>query len=316
MALLGSAALLRRNNHLYTLSITISELMVGAGWFYIALYDENDTFGPLYSPRNVHTTVHGISLITVLASMIDRYLCVKYPFKYSQKMTRIKAVAIIAITWLGPIATVVLKIIFPNKKEKTFQAYSSLKSPCLVKTPPRTRTHSLFSHDMSYTLDNVALVTLNTVYATCIVLTNLLLIVALLNSSTLLRKNNYLYTLSISLSDLLVGAGWLYNGLHRNADDGNISYRSPEEVFLSIHSISMITFLGAVIDRYYAVQHPFRYVRVMTRAKVVVIIAFVWLIPLTFLSLQSLAPTNYSMASRDPKSNPVIVKLEQPLPAR
>ncbi|XP_042202067.1 beta-2 adrenergic receptor-like [Callorhinchus milii] len=151
---------------------------------------------------------------------------------------------------------------------------------------------------MSYTLDNVALVTLNTVYATSIVLTNLLLIVALLNSSTLLRKNNYLYTLSISLSDLLVGAGWLYNGLHRNADDGNISYRSPEEVFLSIHSISMITFLGAVIDRYYAVQHPFRYVRVMTRTKVVVIIAFVWLIPLTFLSLQSLAPTNYSVASR------------------
>ncbi|CAN0370298.1 unnamed protein product [Lampetra planeri] len=126
MALLGSAALLRRNNHLYTLSITISELMVGAGWFYIALYDENDTFGPLYSPRNVHTTVHGISLITVLASMIDRYLCVKYPFKYSQKMTRIKAVAIIAITWLGPIATVVLKIIFPNKKEKTFQGYITI----------------------------------------------------------------------------------------------------------------------------------------------------------------------------------------------
>nr|XP_032802946.1 beta-2 adrenergic receptor-like [Petromyzon marinus] len=148
---------------------------------------------------------------------------------------------------------------------------------------------------MPYTLDNVALVTLNTVYATSIVLTNLLLIVALLNSSTLLRKNNYLYTLSISLSDLLVGAGWFYNGLHRDADDGTISYKSPQWVFLSIHGISMMTFLGAVIDRYYAVQHPFKYVRVMTRAKVVVIIAFIWLIPLVVLSLESQSPIYYSV---------------------
>nr|XP_032803394.1 somatostatin receptor type 5-like [Petromyzon marinus] len=126
LTLLCSPVLLKRNNYLYTLSITVSDLIAGAGWFYLGLYDVSQELEAYDSPLRVLATVHGISLVTIVAAMVDRYLAVKHPFKYLQKMTRTKVVIVIALTWAWPALSIIVRLIFPSGNGQTSQGYVTL----------------------------------------------------------------------------------------------------------------------------------------------------------------------------------------------
>ncbi|CAN0335785.1 unnamed protein product [Lampetra planeri] len=132
---------------------------------------------------------------------------------------------------------------------------------------------------LARTPGDVALVAFHVCLATLMTASNLALIVTLLSARTLLRKNNYIYTFSIALSDLLVGAGWFYNGLYNVHEGPGLAYYA-ETLFPMFHGTSLLTLLAAMVDRYYAVQSPFRYAQKMTNLKVVIIISVAWLYPI------------------------------------
>ncbi|CAN0370333.1 unnamed protein product [Lampetra planeri] len=294
LTLLCSPALLRRNNYLYTLSITISDLIAGAGWFYLGLYDVSQELESTDSPQRVLATVHGISLITILAAMVDRYLAVKHPFKYLQKMTRTKVVIVIAFTWAWPILSIIVRLIFPSGNGQTSQGYVTLvfftgmfgvmAMPVplinLVKTP-----------------GDGALIAFHACLATSSVASNSLLLLTLLCSPALLRRNNYLYTLSITISDLIAGAGWFYLGLYDVSQELE-STDSPQRLLATVHGISLITILAAMVDRYLAVKHPFKYLQKMTRTKVVIVIAFTWAWPVLSIIVRLIFPSGNSQTSQ------------------
>ncbi|XP_042202068.1 trace amine-associated receptor 6-like [Callorhinchus milii] len=121
--------------------------------------------------------------------------------------------------------------------------------------------------------------------ATSIVSANSLLLIAFCNSKPILRRNNFLYALSITVCDLIVGAGWFYNGLH-DINDSIGLYYSPAKIFPTIHGVSLVTLMCATLDRYYAVQSPFKYKLVMTRTKVLLIIGVTWAFPIITLVVE------------------------------
>nr|XP_032802949.1 tyramine receptor Ser-2-like [Petromyzon marinus] len=124
-AFVNSRALLKQNNYLYTLSLAVSDFLVGAGFFYNGLYDVKDEFGPAYSPPIVIPVIHGVSLLTLLASMLDRYYAVHSPFKYVEKMTRRKTMLIIGFTWLVPLVTLLMNSNMSSSSKFAYKAYST-----------------------------------------------------------------------------------------------------------------------------------------------------------------------------------------------
>ncbi|XP_061417133.1 melanocortin receptor 3-like [Lethenteron reissneri] len=109
VALLNARHLLRKNNYIYTFSITLSDLVVSSAWFYYVFYKSNSRSNPFNNTVNLVLVVHGISLITILAAMIDRYLAVQHPFKYTQRMTRTKVLFVVVFIWVWPLAATIAK---------------------------------------------------------------------------------------------------------------------------------------------------------------------------------------------------------------
>ncbi|XP_032803392.1 melanocortin receptor 3-like [Petromyzon marinus] len=114
VALLNARHLLRKNNYIYTFSITLSDLVVSASWFYYVFYKRHSRFNPFHDAVNLVLVIHGISLITILAAMIDRYLAVQHPFRYKQMMTRTKVLFVIVFIWLWPLVTTVARAYSQN----------------------------------------------------------------------------------------------------------------------------------------------------------------------------------------------------------
>ncbi|XP_032802944.1 galanin receptor 2a-like [Petromyzon marinus] len=126
LAIVSSAKLRKRNNFLYTLSITITDLIVGCGWFYNGTYLVLESLSGGYDAAGIFPMFHGISLLTLMAAMVDRYYAVQYPFDYTKNMTRTKVLTIIAATWLMSIANTVIKTEIPKWAVFIYHSYCSL----------------------------------------------------------------------------------------------------------------------------------------------------------------------------------------------
>nr|XP_032802947.1 trace amine-associated receptor 1-like isoform X1 [Petromyzon marinus] len=132
-ALLNSKGLLKHNNYIFIFSLTVSDFIMGAGWFYNGVFDVRDNLGSIYSASNVFPTIHGISLLTMLSSMVDRYYAVSSPFSYSQKMTRARVLMVVLWMWLWPFLTAFGMAFVKADAARKYQGYTTIAvTVCLL----------------------------------------------------------------------------------------------------------------------------------------------------------------------------------------
>ncbi|XP_047448496.1 adenosine receptor A2b-like [Mugil cephalus] len=100
LSILLSKALRSENRFMYMLSTCLSDICTGVSYYYVGVLNVRDT---LDSPTRTFYIVHtflGLSFLAILAAQADRYHAIVSPFKYSQRMTRNRTLAIIVAYWL------------------------------------------------------------------------------------------------------------------------------------------------------------------------------------------------------------------------
>lgn len=100
LAILLSGALRGENRFMYMLSTCLSDVCSGVSYYYAGVFDVRDSFDSPTRTYHIVPTFLGLSYLAILAAQADRYHAVVSPFKYSQRMTRNRTLAVILSYWV------------------------------------------------------------------------------------------------------------------------------------------------------------------------------------------------------------------------
>lgn len=100
VSILLNKSLRQENRFMYMLSTCLSDLCSGVSYYYCGALDVRDSFDSPTRTYYVAPTFLGLSYMAILAAQADRYHAVSAPFKYSQRMTRGRTLAVIAVYWV------------------------------------------------------------------------------------------------------------------------------------------------------------------------------------------------------------------------
>ncbi|XP_043925725.1 pinopsin-like [Protopterus annectens] len=122
---------------------------------------------------------------------------------------------------------------------------------------------------------NVLLLIFHAVFATAIAMVNGCVLIAILMTHSLRRENRFIFMVSTSISDCLVGLGWYYEGIF---DVKDLPYPTKNGTFYilsTLTGVSMIILVAAQVERYIAVTSPFTYEKI-TRGRTITVCIVLW----------------------------------------
>lgn len=127
----------------------------------------------------------------------------------------------------------------------------------------------------------------------CIILANTYAISLFMRYRSLLTKANLLL-LSLAISEFMTGAVNIPSMIHAETlKVKNITKMITADILtVMCAAITMITLCGIIIDRYLVICFPLKYVSIVTKRKVVLLIVISWVLPfiMSFVRLAWLAP--------------------------
>ncbi|KAG7324082.1 hypothetical protein KOW79_012098 [Hemibagrus wyckioides] len=100
VSILLNKSLRFENRFMYMLSTCLSDVCSGVSYYYCAALDVRDSYDSPNRTYYIAPTFLGLSYMAILAAQADRYHAVSAPFKYSQRMTRGRTLAVIAVYWV------------------------------------------------------------------------------------------------------------------------------------------------------------------------------------------------------------------------
>lgn len=126
-------------------------------------------------------------------------------------------------------------------------------------------------------------------FATTTVLVAGPVVVTILATRALRLQNRFLFMLSTSICDTLVGFSVYYLGLF-DVHEEHPSRNGTYNILPSLLGINILTFMFAQFDRYFAVCHPYAYSRFISRRLVVGVNVCCWLYNFAHLAVRNLLP--------------------------
>jgi len=115
LAFLKSNHILKQSRFLYLFHICLSSFFNGAMWFYVGLFDVKDG-AQRRDTYFIYPSLTGVSYLLVMASQVDRFCALEYPFHYLQKITLTKTKIVIYICWAWPFINAILVNVLPNNQ--------------------------------------------------------------------------------------------------------------------------------------------------------------------------------------------------------
>lgn len=100
VSILLNRSLRGENRFMYMLSTCLSDVCSGVSYYYCGTLDVSDSYDSPTRTYFIVPTFLGLSYMAILAAQADRYHAVSAPFKYSQRMTRCRTLAVIAVYWV------------------------------------------------------------------------------------------------------------------------------------------------------------------------------------------------------------------------
>lgn len=100
VSILLNRSLRGENRFMYMLSTCLSDVCSGVSYYYCGTLDVSDSYDSPTRTYFIVPTFLGLSYMAILAAQADRYHAVSAPFKYSQRMTRGRTLAVIAGYWV------------------------------------------------------------------------------------------------------------------------------------------------------------------------------------------------------------------------
>ncbi|XP_061586051.1 trace amine-associated receptor 3-like [Cololabis saira] len=131
-------------------------------------------------------------------------------------------------------------------------------------------------------------------FATSTVLVAGTVVIAISATKALRIQNRFIFMLSTSICDTLIGFSVYYLGLF-DVQEGYPSRNGTYNVLPSLLGVNILTFLFAQFDRYFAVCHPFIYSRFITRPLVICINIYCWVYNFAHLLARNLLPVSKSV---------------------
>ncbi|XP_051887772.1 sphingosine 1-phosphate receptor 4-like [Pristis pectinata] len=126
--------------------------------------------------------------------------------------------------------------------------------------------------------------------ATTIVVLNVSVLLGLLIRKFFLKENRFLFMVSTCVSDLGTGVSWYYSGLF-DALDAFPPRNGTYYIGPTFMGLSYLVTLAAQADRYHAISSPFRYSQRMTRSRIGIVIACLWIYAYAVAVSQNLVTT-------------------------
>ncbi|KAL6113743.1 uncharacterized protein ACO6RY_04658 [Pungitius sinensis] len=127
------------------------------------------------------------------------------------------------------------------------------------------------------------------VFATSTVLVAGPVVVTILATRALRLQNRFVFMLSTSICDTLVGFSVYYLGLF-DVYEGYPPRSGTYNILPSLLGVNILTFMFAQFDRYLAVCHPYVYSRFISRKLVVGVNVYCWLYNIAHLVVRNLLP--------------------------
>ncbi|KAM8886974.1 uncharacterized protein AB9W97_013789 isoform 2-T2 [Spinachia spinachia] len=127
------------------------------------------------------------------------------------------------------------------------------------------------------------------VFATTTVLIAGPVVVTILATRALRLQNRFVFMLSTSICDTLVGFSVYYVGLF-DVSEEYPSRNGTYNILPSLLGVNILTFLFAQFDRYLAVCHPYTYSRFVSRQLVVGVNVYCWFYNIAHLVVRNLLP--------------------------
>ncbi|KAK2834793.1 hypothetical protein Q7C36_015494 [Tachysurus vachellii] len=100
VSILLNKCLRGENRFMYMLSTCLSDVCSGVSYYYCGVLDVRDSYDSPTRTYYVAPTFLGLSYMAILAAQADRYHAVSAPFKYAQRMTRGRTLAVITCYWV------------------------------------------------------------------------------------------------------------------------------------------------------------------------------------------------------------------------
>lgn len=113
-------------------------------------------------------------------------------------------------------------------------------------------------------------------FATTAVLVAGSVVIAILATRALHMQNRFIFMLNTSICDTLVGLSVYYLCLF-DVQEGYPSRNGTYNLLPSLLGVNVMAFLFAQFDRYFAVCHPFVYIRFFTRSVIICVNVYCWL---------------------------------------
>ncbi|XP_036069630.1 uncharacterized protein LOC118599186 isoform X2 [Oryzias melastigma] len=132
VSILLSRALRGENRFMYMLSTCLSDTCIGVSYYYVGVFDVNES--PNSPTRTFYTipTFQGISFMAILAAQADRYHAVVSPFKYSLRMTRNRTLMVICSYWIYAFFIVALHNLLPSQSARQITNFGGLAGNVLA----------------------------------------------------------------------------------------------------------------------------------------------------------------------------------------
>ena len=129
-------------------------------------------------------------------------------------------------------------------------------------------------------LSVVTYITMTASLACFTVIGNILTIIAFCWRPVLRKNPSYWYITSLAVADFLVGVVGVPSTMY---DELSVTRPSHQDcdIILFLHLLSVVPTFSHLLtistDRYYKLQHPFKYLKIMSVRKAFLIIAFLWI---------------------------------------
>ncbi|KAK1159985.1 adenosine receptor A2b-like [Acipenser oxyrinchus oxyrinchus] len=106
ISIIITKSLRTENRFIYMMSTCISDIGTGVSWYYLGIFDVDDTVSGKNTTYFISSTFLGLSYLVILAAQADRYHAVVSPFQYSRRMTPMKTVLVVCCLWVYAYANV------------------------------------------------------------------------------------------------------------------------------------------------------------------------------------------------------------------
>ncbi|XP_028681051.1 G-protein coupled receptor 183-like [Erpetoichthys calabaricus] len=124
-AILRTKSLRNENRYIFMLSTSISDTLSGMGWYYIGLFDVNDTYPQKNGTYFVVSTLLGVNFITILIAQIDRYVAVSRPFFYARQISRRVVIGLCTFIWIYNYLIVLIMNLVPLRVAIIYNAINT-----------------------------------------------------------------------------------------------------------------------------------------------------------------------------------------------